>query len=263
MNDNIVIVTGGFDPIHSGHIEYIKAARTYGRVMVGLNSDDWLQRKKGSAFMNFEERCSIIENLKDVMGVVSFDDSDNTACDAILKVKALFPKNKIIFANGGDRKPDNIPEMERLKDDPTIEFVFGVGGTDKKNSSSTILHNWKSERTERSWGFYEVFYKNEDATIKVKRLVLNPGHSISMQKHFKRHEFWHVESGIGSVWTLGEEYLADGKPIIEKVASIDKHMQVIIEANDWHQLRNESEEPLSIIEIQYGNYCDESDIERV
>lgn len=257
MEDKIVLITGGFDPIHSGHIEYIKAARTYGRVMVGINSDTWLERKKGSAFMTYEERKSIVENLKDVMGIIQFDDSDNTACDAIAKIRALFPKNKIVFANGGDRKSNNIPEMERFKDDPTIEFIFGVGGENKKNSSSTILQNWKIEKTERSWGFYEVFYKNEDATVKVKRLVLNPGQFISMQKHFKRHEFWHVESGLGEVWTLNTENQE------EKIADISKHMQVIIESNDWHQLRNESDEPLSIIEIQYGDYCDESDIQRV
>lgn len=257
MEDKIVLITGGFDPIHSGHIEYIKAARTYGRVMVGINSDTWLERKKGSAFMTYEERKSIVENLKDVMGIIQFDDSDNTACDAIAKIRALFPKNKIVFANGGDRKSNNIPEMERFKDDPTIEFIFGVGGENKKNSSSTILQNWKIEKTERSWGFYEVFYKNEDATVKVKRLVLNPGQFISMQKHFKRHEFWHVESGLGEVWTLNTENQE------EKIADISKHMQVIIESNDWHQLRNQSDEPLSIIEIQYGDYCDESDIQRV
>lgn len=256
MNDKIVIVTGGFDPIHSGHIEYIKCARTYGRVMVGLNSDAWLQRKKGSEFMNFDERKSIVENLKDVMGVIEFDDSDNTACDAIRKIRALFPKNKIVFANGGDRKPDNIPEMEQFKDDPTIEFVFGVGGTDKKNSSSTILQNWKVEKTERSWGFYEVLHKSKEAESKVKRLVVEPGQCISMQRHFQRAEIWFVESGNGVIYT-------QTAGVAEKVSNLPKHALVHIECQDWHQLKNESSEPLVIVEIQYGNYCDESDIERL
>lgn len=256
MNDKIVIVTGGFDPIHSGHIEYIKAAAQHGRVIIGLNSDEWLSRKKGKPFMNFEERSAILDQFKNVICVLPFDDSDNTACDVIEQAKKLFPHSDIIFANGGDRTGSNIPEMERYKNDSSVEFIFGVGGETKKNSSSTILHDWKIERTNRDWGYYEVFYKNEDATVKVKRLVLNAGQSISMQKHFKRHEFWHVESGNGVVYTTNSGEL-------EKVADISKHMQVIIEANDWHQLRNESEEPLSIIEIQYGNYCDESDIERL
>ena len=256
MNDDIVIVTGGFDPIHSGHIAYIKAARTLGRVMVGLNSDEWLQRKKGSEFMNFAERKSIVENLKDVMGVIEFDDSDNSACDAILKVRALFPKNKIIFANGGDRKSNNIPEMERFKDDHTIEFIFGVGGEDKKNSSSTILQNWKVEKTERPWGFYEVLHKAKEAESKVKRLILEPGKSISMQRHFQRAEIWFVESGNGVIYTQ-----TDG--VAEKVSNMPKHALVHIECQDWHQLKNESNEPLVIVEIQYGNYCDESDIERL
>ena len=236
--DKVVVITGGFDPLHGGHIEYIKAAAQHGRVIIGLNSDEWLSRKKGKPFMNFEERYAILDQFKNVLCVLAFDDSDNTACDVIEQAKKCFPHSDIIFANGGDRTSSNIPEMERYKDDPSVEFMFGVGGETKKNSSSTILHDWKIERTNRDWGYYEVFYKNEDATIKLKRLVLNPGQAISMQKHFKRHEFWHVESGAGEVWTLNNEYLAEDGPIREKVASISKHMQVIIEANDWHQLKN-------------------------
>jgi D-beta-D-heptose 7-phosphate kinase/D-beta-D-heptose 1-phosphate adenosyltransferase len=125
MSDKIILVTGGFDPLHSGHIEYIKAARQLGRVVVGVNSDAWLARKKGQAFMPLQERLNIINNLKDVMMAIDFDDSDGSAKDAIKKVREMFPKNTIVFANGGDRTKENIPEMDT--DIENVEFVFGVG----------------------------------------------------------------------------------------------------------------------------------------
>jgi D-beta-D-heptose 7-phosphate kinase/D-beta-D-heptose 1-phosphate adenosyltransferase len=257
MKDDIVIVTGGFDPIHSGHIEYIKDASQYGRVVIGLNSDEWLTRKKGSPFMSFEERNSILSNIKNVLCVIPFDDSDNSACDAIEQVKKLFPKNKIIFANGGDRKEGNIPEMDRYKDDPNVEFIFGVGGVDKKNSSSTILQNWKYEKTNRTWGHYFNFYKSQEADVKVKKLVLEPNQAISMQRHFSRSELWFVESGIGLIQTRENDRNVD-------ITELRKQDFFKIPVNSWHKLTNtHDKEPLIIIEIQYGEYCDESDIERL
>lgn len=250
MNDSIVIVTGGFDPIHSGHISYIKAARTYGRVMVGINSDAWLQRKKGSAFMSFNERKSIVENLKDVMGVIEFDDSDGSAINAIQKVRNLFPKNKIIFANGGDRTPSNIPEMDHFKDDPTIEFVFGVGGEDKKNSSSWILSEWKSPKTERDWGYYRVLHTN-GPSLKVKELTVKPHSKLSMQRHFERSEFWMVSEGVATVNI--------GTPDNVKLTQFQ---EMVIPTEMWHQLINDTDNDLKIIEIQYGTNCREEDIER-
>lgn len=137
----IVLITGGFDPIHSGHIEYINEARKLGDCLfVGLNSDDWLTRKKGKPFMNWHERHIILSNIRNVDDVFAFDDSDNTAIDAIRRIREENPDHTIIFANGGDRTKENIPEMNC--GDPDVEFVFGIGGIEKKNSSSWILKKW-------------------------------------------------------------------------------------------------------------------------
>jgi len=142
----IVLVTGGFDPVHSGHVSYIRAARKLGdALIVGVNSDSWLVRKKGEPFMPLDERGAIIEEFQSVDAVIVFDDSDGTAIDAINQVLELYPEDEIIFANGGDRTLDNIPEM--VVESERLHFVFGVGGEDKKNSSSWILKDYKERVT--------------------------------------------------------------------------------------------------------------------
>lgn len=139
--NKIVLVSGGFDPIHSGHINLLNEARTLGdSLFVALNSDQWLIRKKGKYFMPFEERFAVVSNIKAVDWVMHFNDDDDTACDAIRKVRQAFPKTRIVFANGGDRTFKNIPEMR--KEFYNVEFTFGVGGAYKKNSSSWLLRNW-------------------------------------------------------------------------------------------------------------------------
>lgn len=138
----IVLVTGGFDPLHRGHIEYFKAAKKLGdKLIVGINSDDWLTRKKGRPFMTMNDRFAIIENLKMVDDCILFNDNDGTALEAIHNIRRLFPNDIIVFANGGDRTKENIPEM--VFND--VEFVFGVGGIEKINSSSDILKNWEQQ----------------------------------------------------------------------------------------------------------------------
>ena len=149
MARKIVLITGGFDPLHSGHISYIRAARALGDVLiVGVNSDAWLERKKGKAFLPSEERMAIMGELRSIDVLISFDDSDGTAVDAIKRVLEIYPKDEVIFANGGDRTLDNIPEMSVESD--RLTFVFGVGGEDKKNSSSWILAKYKEEKTNGS-----------------------------------------------------------------------------------------------------------------
>lgn len=139
----IVLVTGGFDPVHSGHVDYFYAAKALGdKLWVGLNSDRWLTAKKGKPFMPWNEREAVVGNLKPVDFIFAFDDSDGSAKDAIKRAR-LYTSEKIIFANGGDRTSTNIPEMDAGVDN--VEFVFGVGGENKKNSSSWILKKWNEE----------------------------------------------------------------------------------------------------------------------
>ena len=248
----IVICTGGFDPIHSGHIALLKEAKNLGHALaVGLNSDEWLRRKKGHEFMPWSERSAIIENLKMVDIVFSFDDSDGSAIDAIKRVKEVYPDDELIFANGGNRTKDNIPEM--IFDD--VEFVFGVGGEDKKNSSSWILDEWKSPKTTRPWGYYKVLHQ-VGAEVKLKELTVEPGKSLSMQKHKQRAEFWFVSEGEATVYTLNR------KTDSELVGKFTQFDHTWIANNEWHQLVNETSKPLRIIEIQYGSNCSEEDIER-
>ena len=250
---SIVLITGGFDPLHSGHIAYFKAAKKLGDILVvGVNSDAWLTRKKGAPFMPYNERSEIVRNIVGVDFVIDFDDSDGSARHAITMVRQSYPTDKIIFANGGDRTNDNIPEMDIA--DNNLQFVFGVGGFNKANSSSWILQEWKAPKTERQWGYYRVLH--EVSGMKVKELTVNPGKSLSMQKHNLRSEYWIVSEGqavVNRATPLDFEL---------PTATLDKHDQLHITTQEWHQLTNPYNHPLKIVEIQYGEQCIEEDIER-
>jgi cytidyltransferase-like protein len=252
----IVLVTGGFDPLHSGHIEYFKAAKALGdELHVGLNSDEWLINKKGRPFMPFLERANVIENLSVVDKVVAFDDSDGSACGAIYKTMATHGDIKIIFANGGDRTNTTTPEYKTYGDMPKVEFAFGVGGENKMNSSSWILDEWKAPKTERSWGYYRVIHEYDKHT-KVKELTVPPGQRLSMQRHEKRSEHWFVAEGTATVYTLNQA------TDIDDFGVYTQHQSLHIPIGMWHQLSNEHDVPLKLVEIQYGEECIEEDIER-
>lgn len=126
-----VMVSGGFDPVHAGHIRMIRHAAEFGDVIVIANSDDWLYRKKGFIFMEWGKRVEILNAIKGVVLVDSVDDSDGTVCEAIRRLKPDF------FANGGDRGKSNTPE-QAVCEELGIELLWGIGGEEKLDSSSEL-----------------------------------------------------------------------------------------------------------------------------
>ena len=250
----IVLVTGGFDPLHSGHIEYFKAAKQLGNLLiVGINSDAWLARKKGRAFMPWDERMAIVKNIKDVDFVLEFNDDDGSAKSAIKLARQTWPDHKIVFANGGDRTDANIPEMEF--EDTNLEFAFGVGGFNKANSSSWILEEWKAPKTGRAWGYYRVLHE-QGQEVKVKELTVLPKTCLSMQRHQDRAEHWFVAEGTATVYTV------DQSTDMDLLGEFTRFQHIHINRHQWHKLCNETDQPLKVVEIQYGDQCVEEDIER-
>ena len=241
----VSIVSGGFDPVHSGHINLMLAAKELGdQLIVLLNSDEWLSRKKGRPFMNFFERKMVLENLWFVDYVLDFDDSDNSAVDGLEKVVSMYKqKDDLYFCNGGDRNSlDDIPE----KGVPGIKLKFGVGGDTKINSSSKLVNEYFSRPAERDWGNWDVLKNYEHLGVKVKELIIKPGQSTSMQRHRYRSEFM---------------FVADGE-LTNMNRTTDKHNYTMIDQGEWHKLENKGKKDLHIVEIQYGTACVEEDIER-
>ena len=127
-----VLVSGGFDYVNIVHIRMILDVSNYGDVIVVANSDDWLYRKKGFVFMEFDQRAEILAAIKGVIKVSGVDDNDGTVCEAIRRLKPDY------FANGGDREKHNTPE-QAVCDELGVEMLWGVGGKNKANSSSDVV----------------------------------------------------------------------------------------------------------------------------
>ena len=254
---NVSLITGGFDPLHSGHMSLIKSAAhigVYNLVCIGLNSDAWLYRKKGYVFMPFEERREILENVVSVHKVISFDDSDDSSCNAIERcINQYQYLEKIFFCNGGDRTELNIPELGfKPRGNVKVEFVFGIGGTDKKNSSSALVkvQSGGPALTVREWGSWTVL--KDYGTTKVKELTVLPNKELSYQRHFKRSELWLVSEGECTIRCMHDTR--------DKILKYHEHQHIPVGA--WHSIKNHTDEVCKIIEIQYGSECEETDIER-
>lgn len=244
-NSKIVAVSGGFDPLHIGHVRMFKAARGLGKkLVVILNNDNWLLNKKDFVFMNQNERKEILleTGLVDKVVITSHvkNDSDNSVSR---ELKAVMPA---IFANGGDRGRTNTPEMELCKK-LGIEMVFGVGKGGKVQSSSWLTNKTSTQgiKLERPWGkmIMHVMGKN----YWVKTITVKPKESLSLQSHKERAEFWVCIKG----------------KIIAEVGTVKKELRegdsIMVEKQQKHRLS--SKEGGTIVEVAVGN-CDEDDIVR-
>jgi D-beta-D-heptose 7-phosphate kinase/D-beta-D-heptose 1-phosphate adenosyltransferase len=120
-----IMVSGGFDPIHPGHVRLIESAAKLGDVIVALNSDAWLERKKGFCFQGWDERAEVLMAMRNVSKVVPVNDADGTVCAALREYSPDY------FANGGDRNTVNTPELS-LCAELNIQPLFGIGGDIKK-----------------------------------------------------------------------------------------------------------------------------------
>jgi len=236
--NHMVCVSGGFDPLHTGHLNMFREAASHGQLWVILNSDEWLIRKKGFVFQTWKDRAEIIGSTRFVFKVIPVDDGDGSVCEALSRIRPKY------FLNGGDRKQDNTPEVV-LCNSLGIELLFDIGG-EKSNSSSHIAQR---STTQRPWGSYRIIDTGEG--YKVKQIVVNPGHEISLQYHKRRTEHWVIVKGHAKV-QLGEEikYLRENDAI--KIPT-------------WgaHRLSNDTDVPLVVIETQLGAYLEEDDIVRM
>ncbi len=141
-NNKTIVISGGMDPIHVGHVKMIQEASNVGDVIVVLNSDDWLRRKKGYVFMPFKERKYVLQQLKGVSEVSAVDDADGTVCEALYRLKPD------MFGNGGDRTSRNTPEGS-VCNELNIEMIWNLGG-EKIQSSSGLVNTLFANKPTKS-----------------------------------------------------------------------------------------------------------------
>lgn len=273
----VMILSGGFDPIHSGHIELFENAKKEADyVVVCVNSDEWLKKKKGINFLPLEERVKIIKTFRCVDDVIAFpDDEFGSAVNGIkmvvekykdyykdvtlLSPGEVYSESSIpvefIFGNGGDRNDKSTPSQEqKYCEDNGIALCWNLGG-DKCNSSSWILNryrDWHFEMTDRIWGNYKVVY--QDSNKKVKIIEVMPRKSLSLQSHDHRSEHWVVVEGTANVLIETEKF--HHREVVERNESI------YVPVGAKHKLTNNTDNILQIVEVQIGDYLGEDDITR-
>ena len=242
-----VVVSGGFDPVHIGHLRLLNNAKKIGdHLIVILNSDRFLEEKKGFSFMSFSERKEILLGFSAVDEVIKSIDKDHTVIKTIQKL--IKDKSIDIFANGGDRKNiRDIPEYEICKKNK-IKMVFDIGGG-KLQSSSDLVKPFVNYSEKRPWGNFENLLSSDKYLV--KKLSVKPGQKLSLQYHNHRVEHWVVVNGKGVI-TIGKENV-----------KCEKGSYFKINKNQIHRIENNSSKQLEIIEVQLGETISETDIIRL
>ena len=244
------LVSGGFDPVHAGHLRMLQDAKKLSNnVIVLLNNDEWLVKKKGKPFMNENQRKEILDEFKSVSKVIIQKFSNKSSSKAIEEFVLSNPKKAICYCNGGDRSNiKNIREAEICKK-LGVHLEFGVGGEEKIESSSELTKNYLGNVEERPWGNYHVIAKNSG--YQIKEIKVLSGSKLSLQKHNNRSEFWQIIQGKSKIIIEEKEYYLKEKE------------HVYIPKNTIHRIENIGEEELVFIEIQLGEDLKEEDIIRL
>lgn len=242
-----VVVSGGFDPVHIGHLQLFEEAKKLGdHLIVVINSDKFLEEKKKFVFMPLTERKQIILGFSCVDEVIESIDEDQTVRKTL---EELSSKRKVdIFANGGDRKNlDDIPEYEICKKNK-IEMIFDVGGG-KIQSSSDLTKQFNNYKEKRPWGSFENLIEQDN--FLVKKLVINKGEKLSLQFHNHRTEKWTIVKGSGKIKIDSMETSANYGDTFS------------ISPEEIHTIENTGKDDLEIIEVQLGKILSEEDITRL
>ena len=240
--NDCVIISGGFDPIHIGHLRMIQeSSKLASRLIVIVNSDKFLIEKKGYAFMPIEERIEIIMGFSEVYKAVESIDDDLTVCKTLERLAA--EENIKCFANGGDRKNEaDIPETKICKK-YNIDMEFNVGGGKIQSSSSLV-----SGEIDKPWGSYRTFEKGEGYLL--KRITVLPDEILSLQAHKHRAEHWFVVEGEATVECDRE------------TKTVEQYESFFIPLGSKHRLSNLSRNLLKVVEVQIGDTLSEEDIIR-
>ena len=250
-NYNYALLSGGFDPVHVGHLAMIKEANEIAEeVVILLNSDKWLKRKKGKPFMVESQRAQILEEFESVSRVIiQMDDDDDSSNNAITSFAKNNPKKTICYCNGGDRSNEKKIREAAVCKENNVDLIFGIGGVHKLESSSNLTKNYLSEIEIRPWGNFHIIAKGNG--YQIKEMNVNPKNKQSLQKHKHRSEYWQVIEGEGKV------YLEDSE------IKLKPGDNIFIPKGSLHRLENTHSHNLLIVEIQIGKIISEDDIERI
>jgi len=254
-NSDIVCVSGGFDPLHPGHLALIESAAKYGPVAIILNSDAWLIEKKGYRVMNWEDRAAILRSIKWVTSVESVNDRDRTVAEALRRIQPKY------FAKSGDRKPEAMPmaELQACRE-LGIELLFDICPHLPYSSSQIISQRRPNEgQVWKPWGSFEVLDERtypEPPNWKVKRLDFACGQKTSLQRHENRSEHFIVVRGKVKI------EVGKNRGAMTEIFGL-QHAYINVPLGYWHRITNiDNLYPLTLIEVQMGRECSEVDIMR-